>query len=65
MVNEWYYEKKTEIHQRGFNLIAAEELVNIFKKKKFGYLSLRSVGLYLPACTLHEQGPISQHGMAS
>ena len=32
--------------------ITAEKLVNIFKTfLKFGYLSLRSMGLYLPSCT--------------
>ena len=34
--------------------ITAEKLVNIFKTfLKFGYLSLRPMGLYLPSCTLY------------
>ena len=48
MVKEWYDEKKTSI--------TAEKLVNIFKRLlKFGYLSLRSMGLYFTV--LHPSVP--------
>ena len=49
MVNEWYYEKKMKIHQIGFNMMCVhgswETCEYFFKILKFGYLSLRSMGL--------------------